>query len=180
MSVSIAIIFLNQIYVMNLWKITPFFYMHHLPVCQSKKKSYNWRFKHMVVEPHTFSLFCCREWVIFCLLYCLWWAMNQKHFGVLLLWWNALDPILIVTKMACTLNFLHYLRFISSLSPWQAAYTHTIVDCIVLHLFVNLKLSCFQWPFPSIILLYLNIYVLNFIVYTSSMASWNNLGIFAL
>jgi hypothetical protein len=25
-----------------------------------------------------------------------------------------LDPILIVTKMACTLNFLHCLRFISS------------------------------------------------------------------
>lgn len=113
-----------------------------LPLCQSKKKSYSWGlFNHMVVEPHAFLLFC-REWVIFCLPYCLWWMMNQRHFGVLLLWWNALDPILIVTKMACTLNFLHYLRFIScSLSPWQAAYTHTIVD------FWRLRCSIFVCQF---------------------------------
>jgi len=128
-SVSVAIIFMNQIYHELMKNNALGFYMRHFfPFCQCNKT--------VIVEDrlnrwlgNLICLLFCREWVIFCLQYYLWWRMNQRHFGVLSLWWNVLDPILIVTKMACTLNFLHYPRFIScSISPWQAAYTRPIVN----------------------------------------------------
>lgn len=53
-----------------------------------------------------------REWVIICLLSCSWWRMNQKPFGVLWHWWNALDPTLTVIRMGCILSSLHSQRFI--------------------------------------------------------------------
>lgn len=53
----------------------------------------------------------CRVWAISFHQYCLLWEMNQKHFGALWRWWNDLDQTLTVTKMECTLSFLHYQRF---------------------------------------------------------------------
>ena len=40
--------------------------------------------------------------------------MSRNHFGVSLHWWNDLDQILIVTKMACILNCLHYQRLVGA------------------------------------------------------------------
>lgn len=58
-----------------------------------------------------------REWVIICLLSCSWWRMNQKPFGVLWHWWNALDPTLTVIRMGCILSSLHSQRFIILAPP---------------------------------------------------------------
>jgi hypothetical protein len=86
-----------------------------------------------------------------------------------------LDPILIVTKMACTLNFLHYLRFIpSSLSLTSCIQTSLLIfnDYIVLYLFVNFTLL--------LALYYFNMHIVIVIMHTSFAASLNNLGIYVV